>query len=370
MQKKFFKTFFLLAIFSMLPNFAWAAPTVTSAIPATTFSNNAVVNITGSGFGTKSQAKPLVWASFDGGSTSPSNLGSITSWADDITAAPYGMQLTSNNCYAGAGCLQNFPGYEANGTAIGVQTNLLDRGQKYYLNFRRRDTYTPTDQNVKFLRFWPSGYGQPDFYASDGGGANVGWHRLYLESGDDVTSYTRFSLNWPVPNATWRNDEYLVQLNSAVGAHDGTFISSINSATTDSISDFQTDASSTPGVQSMIYFQDEVSVDLVAGQGPLQDGTVIQYDNIYLDSTWQHILICAGSAWNTRGNCEVQIPSAWNDSSATVTINQGNFFNGSTEYLYVVDASGTPSNPQTIVFGSSEISDTTPPAAPSGLSVQ
>jgi hypothetical protein len=37
---------------------------------------------------------------------------------------------------------------------------------------------------------------------------------------------------------------------------------------------------------------------------------------------------------------EIQIPSAWSDTSITITLNKGSFANFNSAYLYVIDADG------------------------------
>jgi len=94
------------------------------------------------------------------------------------------------------------------------------------------------------------------------------------------------------------------------------------------------------------------------------------FAGIYLDTSFARILI--GNAATLTGSTtfrELQIPSAWADTSITATINQGGFSNGATAYLYVFDSTGTANaTGYPITFGSGS-SDTTPPAMPSGLSV-
>jgi hypothetical protein len=67
------------------------------------------------------------------------------------------------------------------------------------------------------------------------------------------------------------------------------------------------------------------------------------FADIYLDYSIARILLCPNNNWTNRGNCEIQIPNAWNTNSITFTANQGSFANGTTAYLFVVDANGTAS---------------------------
>lgn len=64
-----------------------------------------------------------------------------------------------------------------------------------------------------------------------------------------------------------------------------------------------------------------------------------QYSNIYIDNSWARVELCDTSTWAARKHCEIQIPSAWSTTSATVTANIGSFSAGAA-YLYVVDSDG------------------------------
>jgi hypothetical protein len=88
----------------------------------------------------------------------------------------------------------------------------------------------------------------------------------------------------------------------------------------------------------------------------------IYVDDVYIDSTQARIEICAEATWAARTHCEIQPPSAWSSSSATVTVNRGSFAADATAYLYVVDADGTAnSTGYEITFGDEVEADTTAP---------
>jgi hypothetical protein len=93
-------------------------------------------------------------------------------------------------------------------------------------------------------------------------------------------------------------------------------------------------------------------------------------DDIYIDNTFQHVVIGNASTYSASTHFEVQPPTSWSATSAAVTVNQGSFANGASAYLYVKDSTGAVnSNGYSITFGSGGGGDTTPPNAPSGLSV-
>jgi hypothetical protein len=92
-------------------------------------------------------------------------------------------------------------------------------------------------------------------------------------------------------------------------------------------------------------------------------------DDIYVDTTQARIELCDTPTWSARTHCEIQKPSAWSDTGATINLNQGTFANSSNVYLYAVDENGDMNtNGYAVTLGSNS-SDTTAPASPSGLSV-
>lgn len=93
-------------------------------------------------------------------------------------------------------------------------------------------------------------------------------------------------------------------------------------------------------------------------------------DDMFIQvGSWARTELCDSSSWNTRTQCEIQIPSAWSDSSITFTANQGSFNNGDTAYLFVVDENGeVNASGYPITIGESSF-DITAPNAPTNLSV-
>jgi hypothetical protein len=112
-----------------------------------------------------------------------------------------------------------------------------------------------------------------------------------------------------------------------------------------------------------------------ASQGSCASSSVY-YDDIYVQTgTQARVELCAESTWAGKKHCEIQVPSDWSDNSVTLAANQGSFTNGQQAYLYVIDSSGALNSsgyPVTIGSGGGTPppTDTTPPAAPTGLKVQ
>ena len=75
------------------------------------------------------------------------------------------------------------------------------------------------------------------------------------------------------------------------------------------------------------------------------------FDDFYVDYTWSRVELCNSPTWSSCSVREIQIPTAWSDSSISVQLNKGSFSNGQTGYLFVVDASGTASGGYPITIG-------------------
>jgi hypothetical protein len=94
-------------------------------------------------------------------------------------------------------------------------------------------------------------------------------------------------------------------------------------------------------------------------------------DDIYIDNTFSRVMIGDASTYASSTHFEMQPPTAWSSSSITVSLNQGSFADGSTAYVYVIDANGNVSAGNPITFGgtfsTSGTSGTNPKPSPPTL---
>jgi len=67
------------------------------------------------------------------------------------------------------------------------------------------------------------------------------------------------------------------------------------------------------------------------------------FADAYLDTTLSRVVLANKPELARATITENQIPSVWSDSSITATVNLGRFAQGETAYLFVVDSSGTAS---------------------------
>ena len=82
----------------------------------------------------------------------------------------------------------------------------------------------------------------------------------------------------------------------------------------------------------------------IGGYARMQFPTNWRYfDDVYIDTTLQRVVLANNSVLANATIVEVQIPVTWSDGSITATVNLGKFTQGTSAYLFVVDASGNPS---------------------------
>lgn len=102
-----------------------------------------------------------------------------------------------------------------------------------------------------------------------------------------------------------------------------------------------------------------------------QDSGTAYFDDMYLatgSGARARVEICNNATYTSATNCAISTPISWSDTSVIATMRAGSFTSG-TAFVFITDANGivnTTGFPVTI--GSGTI-DTTPPAAPTGFSV-
>ena len=65
----------------------------------------------------------------------------------------------------------------------------------------------------------------------------------------------------------------------------------------------------------------------------------IDVDEFYMDDTKARVEVCNASSFSSSTACEVQVPTAWSDTSVTFTMKRGQLSAG-TAYVYVFNPSG------------------------------
>lgn len=332
---------FVVCLFAAVCDAVHAAPNVTGATVGSTS-----ITVTGSGFGTKSHAAPILWENFEGG-THGANLPTTGRWiamgSSDggkfSNASPYSGSLAAYNQVAGT-------------SAVGP--NLGEFNTSYYsfsgteeLYYSYRWKYVVNDPpNLASMRcvIKPGRIGSTGTYYTgtgnmlmggwpvDSGGASIAYHNgvEYIDMG-----WT----NRRPTSGVWQRHELYKKLSTA-GVSDGTA-----RATIDSRYDQQNDTAAVTRATGQTFQHTSVLLGLM-GAGyesyPLTDVSFF-VDDVYIDNTQARVEICDTSTHSTATNCEIQIPTAWADGSVTADINSGAFAPGATVYVFVIDKDNVPS---------------------------
>lgn len=118
-----------------------------------------------------------------------------------------------------------------------------------------------------------------------------------------------------------------------------------------------------PGTQRTIGIGGYARMQGLTRQGQISNWRY--FDDVYLDTTLSRVVLADKPVLSQATIVENQIPSAWSDSSITATVNLGQFTQGQTAYLFVVDSTGKPSTGFSVTAGGTAAT----PSAPSAISV-
>jgi len=398
MQKQIIKSFFLLTIFFVVPNFSRAAaPSISSATISA-----GILNIAGADFGIKTQAAPVYWNNMEDNVIGANLPGwEIVSQPAAIVSDAYRWS-GNKSLYFPMKTINSSPGWSQARKDLGtgssrwyfsskVRFNKNDNNSRFQWKMWRwsssQDSYawcTEADTGV-FMNdiFWYSS--GPERWTGGSGGAsfNEGVAGCNLNGADpksinfenimpQVSSvggesvYASYiSTNAFVFNK-WMNLEQYIQASSVGYATDGLNRMWRDGVLVENSSHLITRGNQTKPWRYFMFGQDINNTLPVAGEMDVD----IYYDDIYLDNTQARVEICDFASWTARNHCEIQPATAWDSgvNSISATINQGSFADGASAYVFVIDENGIPSTGYQITFATS--SDVVAPSAPSGLSVQ
>ncbi|KAA0890513.1 hypothetical protein [Oryzomonas rubra] len=345
-----------LAIFFvvMVPFAVFATPSITSV--AGTVVDRQSVTVNGTSFGTKSPVAPYFWDTVDNqssysglsnGATVPA--GPSYPWLSNngIThgnpvtinkSAPLRGPRTANylSGKAGSGATSN-----ASGMTLGYPSAThVDSNHTYvtYWLYKNYSDSTVTASN-KFMRM-NSSSAWPGIYEASWT-TNVGCYVYDVNTSSYISGTTNagagnvhFWPSWPA-QSTWGRMETIVD-------------STTPAFTTGLVGGGYVTLTSSGGMSANLGYVDGIGWDV---DQAVTGG--VYWGEVYIDTTWARVEICDSSTKAASSHCEIQIPqTTWNDSQLQIQVNQGSFANGSTAYLFVVDANNVASPGKQITFGS------------------
>lgn len=71
-----------------------------------------------------------------------------------------------------------------------------------------------------------------------------------------------------------------------------------------------------------------------------QKGSIVYYDQLYVDDTWHRVILCDQPIWNACTQWEIQIPESWNNDKVVAEFRMGSMNEEGDKYLYLFDKSG------------------------------
>ncbi len=322
-----------------------------------TFTHGQTVTITGSGFGTKSPVAPLQWDPVDGmyssisqGATVPtggSNPWNSSGGADMynptfITTNPRGKWTAKYTNASSPSSVHN--------AVLGEKSWAACSTAKLYLSYWLYPHQNPSNPGAsnKYMRITDNG----------GWSSSVSW-LIWDPGSGDISTYSV---------ATDYTGEIYESTDGTVGAWNRLELTIDNS-----VSPHPAVSTSMNNVSQGSFRSSQSIAPLIgiytigADWTNAQNSPIAQLDwgEIYVDSTLARVEICNAATKTSSNHCEIQIPTTqWIDGQLQIQVNQGSFANGSTAYLYVVDASGNVSAGNKITFGSSGTTGTEQPSAP------
>lgn len=304
------------------------------------------LTITGSSFGVKSPAAPWLYDSFENYSPGTGMDGK----SPQIGTAKYERYVTRGT----EGVYATDRKYSGNQAAKTVNSDndstttdhFAFRGQaaqKRFISYRRYRTGAEGvfkgDRQTANLG---NGYNNT-FYDSPPNFGRDGY--IFINNGSTFANHG--SISGEVSNSWQRIDQWMTI--STPNVANGRYDYYIDGVLRRSSGDYATCSSAaTNGCQ----------IDSWISPNYVNKTTTITFwiDDLYVDNTQARVELCSGSSWANRGNCNIQIPSAWSNTSIKVSTNTASFTDGQTAYLYVVDAEGVPSLGHAITIDSSNAS--------------
>lgn len=316
----------------------YAQPTITNV--SGTVAHGQSITLSGSGFGIKSQAAPLIWDDFENGT-----IGSLVAngWEPqrdnethpiytDVQKYGLGNLSLTNHVEANS---NNAPGCEFCGAYQEVEESY-----ELYTSYRfRYDVIGNNNSVMKLARLASTpNYGGVDNYNGVGTfkyqyQPMVDWGYINLEHSSDANIQQTCT---GVPGGEWHRVEMYYKLSQPAGAANGEAWIVIDNEqnTRFKIKDIVTlDEGYTSKLHSLL-------LPLMLAN-PKEDGKWDLYvDDVYLDNSLARVELGNASTWSSSTHKEILIPTSWSSNAITVTVNSGMFSNQEQAYLYVVDANG------------------------------
>lgn len=355
--------------------------TTTPSITGTSGSSahNGSLTLTGSGFGTKTIAGPMLYDDFDSGVANSSvetrvpishqgGLASYSLWQTD-GAGDYTSQVIrlDNNTPKRRSSLHTraiFNNSAMWGLNLFVPYTGFTTGTELFISFYYRMTRTGTSypRQSKAWIAYDSSWNDRAYWSTAYNNCEGGGWRQHRTEIDDRS----FPLGGEQIDREWvRFEHYLKQ--SSPGGSNGMWRTTVHRPSLGSPVIISQSLTAIPLRMSATEWTRWVFGGAYYSMCSASDTATVDVDEFYFDNTQARIEL--GNA-STLASCtirELQRATAWSNDSITITVNRGYLGDGTTVYAYVYDATGTPNAIGFPVSGSG--GTLTPPPAPTNLGV-
>jgi hypothetical protein len=327
---------------------AFAAPSVSGA--SGTFSHKGAVTISGSGFGTKSTAAPVVWDDASGSSiTAKWNMvwpNNNPTYNTNYRSPMRNIPLPHNNItrYI-AGAHGEDKGANAGSFVALWKTRTISSFPAYtYASWYQRcdDAWTFYDDNNFKVFDYSTGTGGQEMPTNwyieynarpTSRTSSASWHIL-----DDALSTSEQSLDGPTSNwweggavncmsGQWTKIELEIKYTNASDGYIKLWENGKQKISYSGHTDLY------PGKTRA------ESIGSYARAKPFPTNWRY-FADVYLDYTPARVVLADNANLTNATVIETQIPTAWSGSSITLSVNAGKFTKGQTAYLFVVDSTG------------------------------
>jgi hypothetical protein len=319
----------ILFIILLIPSVLYAAPSKPIVVV-----NEDTLTISGSSFGTKSTAAPLLFDNFEGGTVGQS-IDTGGYWTTSWDAEGYEPLYNSDNARTGS-TKHSYHLMDVGGGSEIISPSLGTLSDKIYVDFwyRVNKNGNPSNCQIKVWRLF--GADASDLYPSFAYYDNSGKLVQFDSSlgSDCETAHLLDSDYFGDTYNSWNHFQVQVSVGT-VGESDGGYTYWVNNGSPD---EDRYDLAVYPN--ESCQFHKVRFGEWLANKNCTENGANTRFDDIYVDDSWSRILVGDNSTFNSCTHTEVQIPTAWSASQITVTINQGSFGDDDTVYLFVFDSDG------------------------------
>jgi chitodextrinase len=314
-----------------------------------TISHGNSITISGTSFGSKSHAGPMLYDDFDNASTTnisgrepqihQGNLSHFNSWIETaVGPGPIPRIVRDSNAVKANSNYHARMAFTGDYWALYLTVdpvNYFTTGEEMYISFWYRYRKTSANhpgQMKAWIAYPPTGADKAYFSTAFDTCQSGGWRIHRSEGFGDVS----FGMSGPEIDNEWiRIETYLKQ--SAPSTSNGRWEQAVyRTGTPRRITASLGNAALRTSSANWTFWAFGGAYYSECGN---ESGT-IDVDDFYMDSTKARVELCNAATFSASTQCELQLPTAWSDTSITATLKRGPLAAG-TAYLYVFNAAGS-----------------------------